>query len=91
MLSHIQHFMTPWTVAHQTCLSMGFSRQEYWSGFTIATPGDLLDPGTEIVSPAWQVHFFFFFLLLSHLGSPRPTVLGGKDKQHSLHGVRTQA
>jgi len=64
-----------------------FSRQEYWRGWTIATPGDLLDSGTELMSPACQVDF----LLLSHLRTPRPTVLGGKDKEDSLHGVRTQA
>ena len=43
---------TPWTVAHQAPLSMGFSRQEYWSGFP--SPGDLPDPGIEPRSPALQ-------------------------------------
>ena len=38
-------FATPWTVAHQTPLSMGFSRQEYWNGLLCPTPGDLPDPG----------------------------------------------
>ena len=38
---------TPWTVAHQAPLSMGFSRQEYWSGLPFPTPGDLPDPGIE--------------------------------------------
>ena len=37
----------PWTVPHQAHLSMGFSRQEYWSGLSFPTPGDLPDPGTE--------------------------------------------
>ena len=44
----------PWTVAHQAPLSMGFSRQEYWSGLPVPSPGDLPDPGTEPRSPALQ-------------------------------------
>ena len=44
----------PWTVAFQAPLSMGFSRQEYWSGFPFPSPGDLPDPGTEPGSPALQ-------------------------------------
>ena len=43
---------TPWTVASQAPLSMGFSRQEYWSGLPFPLPGDLPDPGIEPVSPA---------------------------------------
>ena len=39
--------VTPWTVAHQAPPSMGFSRQEYWSGLPFPSPGDLPDPGTE--------------------------------------------
>ena len=45
---------TPWTVAHQAPLSMGFSRQEYWSGVPFPSPGDLPDPGFEPRSPALQ-------------------------------------
>ena len=45
---------TPWIVACQTPLSMGFSRQEYWSGLPFPSPGDLPDPGTEPRSPALQ-------------------------------------
>ena len=44
--------MTPWTVAHQAPLSMGFPRQEYWSGLPFPSPGDLPDPGIEPGSPA---------------------------------------
>ena len=44
--------MTPWAVAHQTALSMGFSRQLYWSGLLFPPPGDLPDPGIEPESPA---------------------------------------
>ena len=53
-LSHVQLFVTPWTVAHQTPPSMGFSRQEYWSGLPFPSPGDLPDPGIEPRSPALQ-------------------------------------
>ena len=42
---------TPWTVAHQAPLSMGFPRQEYWSGLPLPSPEDLPDPGTEPASP----------------------------------------
>ena len=51
-LSHIQLFVTPWTVARQAPLSMGFSRQEYWSGLPLPPPGDLPDAGIEPKSPA---------------------------------------
>ena len=46
---------TPWTVAHKNPLSMGFSRQEYWSGFPFLPPRDVPDPGTEPGSPALQI------------------------------------
>ena len=51
VLSHVLLFMTPWTIAHQDPLSLGFSRQEYWSGLPFPLPGDLLDSGIEPVSP----------------------------------------
>ena len=46
-LSRVRLFATPWTVAHQGPPSMGFSRQEYWSGLPFPSPGDLPDPGIE--------------------------------------------
>ena len=49
--SHVQLFVTLWTVACQSPLSMGFSRQEYWSGLPSLPPGDLPDPGIEPGSP----------------------------------------
>ena len=61
MLNHVLLFETPETVAHQTPLSMGFSRQEYWSGLAFPTPGDLLNPRikpTSLVSPALAGGFF---------------------------------
>ena len=53
MLSHFSHvrlFPTPWTVDLQAPLSMGFSRQEYWSGLPYPLPGDLPDPGIQPTS-----------------------------------------
>ena len=46
--------VTPWTVACQAPLFMGFSRQEYWSGLPFPSPGDLPDPGIKPGSPALQ-------------------------------------
>ena len=53
-MGHVQLFVTLWTVAHQTPLSMGFSRQEYWSGSLCPSPGDLPNTRTESGSPALQ-------------------------------------
>ena len=53
-LSHVWLFATPWTVAYQTPPSMGFSRQQYWSGLPFPSPGDLPNPGMEPGSPALQ-------------------------------------
>ena len=54
LLSHVWLFTTPWTVAHQAPLSMEFSRQEYWSGLPVPSPGDVPDPGIKPRSPALQ-------------------------------------
>ena len=56
VLSHsvVSDSVTPWTVAHQALLSMGFSRQECWSGLPFPFPGDLPNPGIERGSPALQ-------------------------------------
>ena len=54
MLSHFSFvwlFVTPWTAACQAPLSMGFSRQEYWSGWLCPPPGDLPEPGIKPTSP----------------------------------------
>ena len=53
-LSRVRLFATPWTVAYQAPLSMGFSRQECWSGLPFPSPGDLPDPGIEPGSPTLQ-------------------------------------
>ena len=55
--SHVRLFMAPWTVARQVPLSMGCSKQEYWSGLSCPTPRDLPDPGVKsvsLMSPAFQ-------------------------------------
>ena len=58
----IRYSATPWTVAHQAPPSMGFSRQEYWSGLPFPSPGDLPDPGIELRSPAFQARRFTFWV-----------------------------
>ena len=61
LLSRVQLFVDPWTVARQTPLSMEFSSQEYWRGLSSTPPGDLLDPGFKLVShvsPALAGRFF---------------------------------
>ena len=61
MLSHVPLFATPWTVTCQAPLSLGFSRQEYWSGLTLRTPWDFPDPEPEpmsLASPALAGGFF---------------------------------
>ena len=55
MLSHVRLCVTPRAIASQAPLSVGFSRQEYWSGLPCPPPGDLLSPGIEPVSPELQV------------------------------------
>ena len=52
--SRVRLFGIPWTVVHQVPLSMGFSRQEYWSGLQFPSPGDLPNPGIESRSPTLQ-------------------------------------
>ena len=47
LLSRVQLFVTPWTLAHQAPLSLGFLRKEYWSGLPCLLPGDLPDPGIK--------------------------------------------
>ena len=54
VLSHVQLFVTPWPVAHQAPLSMGFDRQEYYSGLPFPSRGDFPDPGIEPKLPALQ-------------------------------------
>ena len=64
--SLVQPFETLWAVTDQAPLSMGFSRQEYWSGLPFPSPEDLPDPGDELWSPALRQILY----QLSHKGSP---------------------
>ena len=69
MFSHVRLFVTPWTAARHAPLSMGFSRQEYCSGLSFPTPGDLPDPGIKpasLSSPALAGRF----LTTESLGKP---------------------
>ena len=67
--SHVQLFVTLWTVAHQAPLSMGISRQEYWSRLPCSPPGNLPNPGIKPVSPAAPA-LQKDSLWLSHWGHP---------------------
>ena len=69
--SCVQLFVIPWAVACQVPLSMGFSKQEYWSGLPCPPPGNLLNPGIEPRSPAWQVGS----LPLASPGKPRNKII----------------
>ena len=53
----VRPFATPWALALQAPLSMGFSRQEYWSGLPVPSPGDLPNSGTEPGPPMLQADF----------------------------------
>ena len=67
LLSYVWLFATPWTVACWAPLSMRFPRQEFWSRVPFHPPGDLPDPGMELLSPALMSRFF----TIEPLGSPR--------------------
>ena len=71
--SRVQLFVTLWTATCQAPLSLGFSRQEYWSGLLFSSPGDLPDPGTEPRSPALHMDY----LLSEPLGKPKNTGVDG--------------
>ena len=61
LLNHIQLFSTPWTAACQPPLFIKFSRQEYWSRLPFPPPGDLPNPGIELMSPAFPALADGFF------------------------------
>ena len=75
-------FATPRTVAQQAFLSMGFPRQEYWSGLPFPSPGDLLDPGVKLTLPAQQADSS----PLNHQGSPYITPY--TNSNHPYQGSR---
>ena len=84
-LSCVRLLATPWTVACQAPLFMGFSRQEYWSGLSLPSPGDLPDPGIKPRSPALSV----YFLLIKEIRDFRWS--NGKDSELPMQGVRVQS
>ena len=79
-LSCVRLFATPWTVADQASLSMGFSRQGYWSGLPFPSPRDLPNPGIELRSPPLQVDS----LPSEPPGKPRNTGVGGLSLLHGF-------
>ena len=80
--------VTPWTVAHQVPLSMGFSRQEYWSGLPFPTPGDLSNPGIKLVSPVLAGGFF----TTEPLGKPPEVFMESQCRHiHTSHSVSGKA
>ena len=70
MFSHVWLFVTPWTVAPQVSLSMGFSRQEYWSGLLFPSPGHLPNPGVKFTSSESPALSDRFFTTEPLMGSP---------------------
>ena len=88
MLSRVQLFETPWTVAHQAPLSMGFFRQEYWSGLPFPPPGDLPNPGIKPespMSPALQEDS----LPAESLGSPQYAICTTAERSLLSYTVRS--
>ena len=85
LLSHVWLFTTLWTIDHQAPLSMGFSRQEYWSGLPCPPPGDLLDPGikpTFICAPICEQT-----LGISHLCNFKPFLICQQKKESQYYEV----
>ena len=80
-LSHVRLFVTPWTAAHQTPPSMGFSRQEYWSGLPFPSPRNLPNPGIETSSPTKQAE------ALTSEPPGKPLVTEHERNYHISHSV----
>jgi len=92
LLSHVQLFATPWTVAYQASLSMGFSRQEYWSGLPFPPPGDLPNPGIKPMSPeppAFPALTGRFFTTKSPRKPPNLTISSGNNFIYSFHFIES--
>ena len=84
MFSRVRLFETLWTVACQAPLSMGFSRQESWSGLPFPSPGDLSNPGIKPGSPALQADS----LLSEPPGKPKVAKAVSTSKQFSKGSKR---
>ena len=83
LLSVVWLFATLWTVGHQAPLSMGFFRQEYWSGLPCPPPGDLPDPGMEPASPSLADGFF----TTEPSGKPISSIWGSHKLLSFLHNA----
>ena len=77
-LSCVQLFATPWTIVYQAPPSMGFSRQDYWSGLLFPSPGELHNPGIEPGTPALQADAL-------------PSEPPGKPKLGAYRGILTRS
>ena len=92
-LTNVRLVATPWTIAHQASLSMGFSRQEYWSGLPFPSPGGVPDPGIKPRSPALQadsLHLshsvaFSYIIQFSSVAQSCPTLCDPMN--HSTPGL----
>ena len=85
VLSGVRLVVTQWTITRQALASMGFSRQEYWSGLPFPSPGDLPDPGIEPPSPASSA-LQANSLPVSHWGSPSSGM--GLDNLYFQHAIK---
>ena len=87
LFSRVWLFATPGTIAHQAPLSMGFSRQEYWSGLPFPTPGDFPDPGIKPKSPVSPALAGRFFTTAPPAMSPKSPAYNIKDLMivHIVH------
>ena len=86
-------FVTPWTVAHQAPLSVGFPRQGYWSGLSLPSPGGLPNPGMEPEPPAWQVDSLYYWATWeaswkTNLHSLHPFLPSLKKKKKNIFTVK---
>ena len=80
--------MAPWTVAHQTPLSMGFSRQEYGSGLPFPSPGDLPNPGIELMSHVSCIGRRFLYCCVCAKSFQKcPTLCDPMEYNSSVHGI----
>ena len=79
LLSHVQLFVRPWTVALKVPLFMGFPRQEYWRDLPFPSSGDICDPGIESVSPALAGRFFTTELPGNPLAKHYPSIIFRTD------------
>ena len=87
LLGHAQVFVTLWTIVHRAPLSMGFLKQEYWSGLPFPTPGDLPNPGIKPISlvfPALEGSFFTTALPRKPTESARGHVNAGATRARPI-------